>query len=81
MAAPTVVLLPLWGAGHLMPMLEAGKRLLTRGRCALSLTVLAIPPPPTEELAADLASAATHPTPSKKHLKKDARRAKKAAVA
>ncbi|CAD6223732.1 unnamed protein product [Miscanthus lutarioriparius] len=54
MAAPTVVLLPVWGAGHLMPMLEAGKRLLTRGRCAVSLTVLAIPPPPTEELAADL---------------------------
>ncbi|XP_066394872.1 UDP-glycosyltransferase 71K1-like [Miscanthus floridulus] len=53
MAAPTVVLLPVWGAGHLMPMLEAGKRLITRGGRALSLTVLLIPPP-TEEVAADV---------------------------
>ncbi|KAF8690964.1 hypothetical protein HU200_040725 [Digitaria exilis] len=34
---PTIVLLPIWGTGHLMPMLEAGKRLLARGG-DLSLT-------------------------------------------
>ncbi|KAG0545032.1 hypothetical protein BDA96_02G327200 [Sorghum bicolor] len=53
MAAPTVVLLPVWGAGHLMPMLEAGKRLLTHSGRALSLTVLLMPAP-TEEVAAEL---------------------------
>uniref|UniRef100_A0A0A9CQ86 Malvidin galactosylase UGT88C3 n=1 Tax=Arundo donax TaxID=35708 RepID=A0A0A9CQ86_ARUDO len=45
MATPTVVLLPVWGAGHLMPMLEAGKRLLAASGRALSLTVLVMPPP------------------------------------
>ncbi|CAD6233526.1 unnamed protein product [Miscanthus lutarioriparius] len=38
-------------------------------------------PTAAEELVADLASAAAHPTPSKKQLKKDARRAEKAAAA
>nr|CAB3451941.1 unnamed protein product [Digitaria exilis] len=42
MATPTIVLLPVWGAGHLMPMLEAGKRLLasSSGGHAFSVTVL-----------------------------------------
>uniref|UniRef100_A0ACD5U8G2 Uncharacterized protein n=1 Tax=Avena sativa TaxID=4498 RepID=A0ACD5U8G2_AVESA len=45
MATPTVVLLPIWGAGHLMSMLDAGKRLLARSGGALSLTVLVMQPP------------------------------------
>ncbi|KQK16104.1 UDP-glycosyltransferase 88B1 [Brachypodium distachyon] len=45
MATPTVVLLPVWGAGHLMSMLDAGKRLLARSRGALSLTVLVMQAP------------------------------------
>ncbi|KAL6840674.1 hypothetical protein ACP4OV_029538 [Aristida adscensionis] len=54
MATPTVVLLPVWGAGHLMSMLEAGKRLLGRSGRALSLTVLVMRPP-TQQLASDVA--------------------------
>ena len=54
MATPTVVLLPVWGAGHLMPMVEAGKRLLASGgRRALSVTVLVMRPP-TEQHASEL---------------------------
>ncbi|KAM0841241.1 hypothetical protein ACQ4PT_059097 [Festuca glaucescens] len=45
MATPTVVLLPVWGAGHLMSMLDAGKRLLARSDGALSLTVLVMQAP------------------------------------
>ncbi|CAN6199110.1 unnamed protein product [Urochloa humidicola] len=54
MATPTVVLVPMWGAGHLMSLLESGKRLLARSGRALSLTVLVIPPP-TEQIAAEVA--------------------------
>ncbi|RLN33574.1 hypothetical protein C2845_PM03G19970 [Panicum miliaceum] len=56
MAAPTVVLLPVWGAGHLMPMIEAGKRLLATtggGGRALSVTVLVMRPP-TEQQASEV---------------------------
>ncbi|KAM3403934.1 hypothetical protein ACQJBY_007186 [Aegilops geniculata] len=45
MATPTVVLLPVWAAGHLMSMLDAGKRLLARSGGALSLTVLVMQAP------------------------------------
>ncbi|XP_062188839.1 anthocyanidin 3-O-glucosyltransferase 2-like [Phragmites australis] len=45
---------PLWDAGHLMSMLEAGKRLLGRSGRALSLTVIVMRPP-TEQLASDVA--------------------------
>ncbi|KAL6880215.1 hypothetical protein ACP4OV_011780 [Aristida adscensionis] len=52
MATPTVVLLPVWGAGHLAPMLEAGKRLLAAGTGrALSLTVLLMRPPAEQQAA------------------------------
>uniref|UniRef100_A0A0A9FRF1 Glycosyltransferase n=1 Tax=Arundo donax TaxID=35708 RepID=A0A0A9FRF1_ARUDO len=54
MATPTVVLLPVWGAGHLRSMLDAGKRLLGRSGRALSLTVLVMQPP-TEHNASDIA--------------------------
>ncbi|OEL21584.1 7-deoxyloganetic acid glucosyltransferase [Dichanthelium oligosanthes] len=53
MATPTVVLVPEWGAGHLMSLLDAGKRLLARAGSPLSLTVLVIRPP-TEQLAAEV---------------------------
>ena len=53
MATPTVVLVPVWGAGHLMSLLEAGKRLLACAGGKLSLTVLVMPPP-TEQLAAEV---------------------------
>ena len=43
--ASTVVLLPVWAAGHLMSMLDAGKRLLARSGGALSLTVLVMQAP------------------------------------
>ncbi|KAM3208121.1 hypothetical protein ACQJBY_063055 [Aegilops geniculata] len=52
---PTIVLLPAWGVGHFMPMIEAGKRMLlqcTSG--ALSLTVLLMPAP-TAQAEADIA--------------------------
>jgi hypothetical protein len=39
-AYPTVVLIPLCVPGHLASMIEAGKRLLGRSRCPMSLTVL-----------------------------------------
>uniref|UniRef100_A0A0D9WZC1 Glycosyltransferase n=1 Tax=Leersia perrieri TaxID=77586 RepID=A0A0D9WZC1_9ORYZ len=48
MAKPTVALLPVWGAGHFMPMIEAGKRLLRASDGALSLTVLLMPAPTPE---------------------------------
>ncbi|KAF0899737.1 hypothetical protein E2562_024065 [Oryza meyeriana var. granulata] len=52
MAIPTVVLMPVWGAGHLMPMLDAGKRLLGCGGGGLSLTVLVMQPPREEDVSA-----------------------------
>nr|CAB3458031.1 unnamed protein product [Digitaria exilis] len=56
MATPTVVLVPTWGAGHLMSLLEAGKRLLARAGGALSLTVLVMRlPSDFEQLAAEVA--------------------------
>uniref|UniRef100_A0A0E0I1R6 Malvidin galactosylase UGT88C3 n=1 Tax=Oryza nivara TaxID=4536 RepID=A0A0E0I1R6_ORYNI len=55
MAKPTVVLLPVWGAGHFMPMIEAGKRLLRGSGGALSVTVLLMPAP-TPEAAVDIAA-------------------------
>jgi hypothetical protein len=55
MATPTVVLLPVWAAGHLMSMLDAGKRLLARSGGALSLTVLVMQPP-TESDRSELAA-------------------------
>ncbi|CAM0905975.1 unnamed protein product [Alopecurus aequalis] len=54
MATPTVVLLPMWGAGHLMSMLDAGKRLLARSGGALSLTVLVMQAP-TEDYRSEVA--------------------------
>ncbi|TVU39012.1 hypothetical protein EJB05_12413, partial [Eragrostis curvula] len=53
MATPTVVLLPVWGVGHLMSMLEAGKRLLDHSGRALSLTVLVMRPP-NEQYASEV---------------------------
>ncbi|XP_047084034.1 anthocyanidin 3-O-glucosyltransferase 6-like [Lolium rigidum] len=54
MATPTVVLLPVWGVGHLMSMLDAGKRLLARSGGGLSLTVLVMQAP-TENYRSDVA--------------------------
>ncbi|WVZ83301.1 hypothetical protein U9M48_030463 [Paspalum notatum var. saurae] len=59
MANPTVVLVPVWGVGHFVPMLTAGKRLLAAsggsgGRPTLTLTVL-IMPAPTARLASEIA--------------------------
>ena len=45
MATPTVVLVPVWGIGHFVPMLEVGKRLLARSARALTITVLVMPEP------------------------------------
>ncbi|CAM0884574.1 unnamed protein product [Alopecurus aequalis] len=45
MATPTVVLLPLWPAGHLLSMIDLGKRLLAHSDGALSLTVLVMQAP------------------------------------
>uniref|UniRef100_A0A0E0LL53 Malvidin galactosylase UGT88C3 n=1 Tax=Oryza punctata TaxID=4537 RepID=A0A0E0LL53_ORYPU len=55
MAKPTVVLLPVWGAGHFMPMIEAGKRMLHCSGGALSVTVLLMPAP-TPEAVVDIAA-------------------------
>lgn len=54
MATPTVVLVPVWGVGHLMSLLDAGKRLLGCSSRALSLTVLVMQPP-TEQYASEVA--------------------------
>ncbi|KQK15478.1 hypothetical protein BRADI_1g23110v3 [Brachypodium distachyon] len=54
MAKPTVVLLPVWGAGHFMPMIELGKRMLRCSDGALSLTVLLMPAP-TAQAVSDIA--------------------------
>ncbi|KAM3208109.1 hypothetical protein ACQJBY_063050 [Aegilops geniculata] len=51
---PTIVLLPAWGVGHFMPMIEAGKRMLQCCSSALSLTVLLMPAP-TAQAEADIA--------------------------
>ncbi|CAD6266506.1 unnamed protein product [Miscanthus lutarioriparius] len=53
-ADPTVVLVPIWGVGHFVPMIEAGKRLLARSSRPLTLTVL-IMPAPTEKHASEIA--------------------------
>ncbi|GJN32390.1 hypothetical protein PR202_gb20897 [Eleusine coracana subsp. coracana] len=55
MAKPTtVVLVPVWGFGHFKPMLEVGKRLLTRsGRRQLTITVV-IMPAPTPNVASEI---------------------------
>ncbi|CAD6266507.1 unnamed protein product [Miscanthus lutarioriparius] len=53
-ADPTVVLVPVWGVGHFVPMIEAGKRLLARSSRPLSLTVLILPAP-TEKRASEIA--------------------------
>ncbi|XP_003563057.1 anthocyanidin 3-O-glucosyltransferase 2 [Brachypodium distachyon] len=42
---PTLVLLPEWGAGHLMSMLESCKRVLLSGGRAFSITLLVMRPP------------------------------------
>uniref|UniRef100_A0A0E0D1M6 Glycosyltransferase n=1 Tax=Oryza meridionalis TaxID=40149 RepID=A0A0E0D1M6_9ORYZ len=49
MAKPTVVSLPVWGAGHFMPMIEFGKRLLRASGGALSATVLLMPAPTPQQ--------------------------------
>ncbi|WVZ83307.1 hypothetical protein U9M48_030469 [Paspalum notatum var. saurae] len=57
MANPTVVLVPVWGVGHFVPMIEAGKRLLAAARGGgrpLTLTLL-IMPAPTEKRASEIA--------------------------
>ncbi|CAN6211718.1 unnamed protein product [Urochloa humidicola] len=55
MANPTLVLVPVWGIGHFVPMLEAGKRLLTRsGGRYLTITVLVMPEPEAK-LASEIA--------------------------
>ncbi|XP_044974077.1 anthocyanidin 3-O-glucosyltransferase 2-like [Hordeum vulgare subsp. vulgare] len=51
METPTVVLLPVWSAGHLMSMLDAGKRLLARSGGGLSLTVLVMQAPAANDRA------------------------------
>ncbi|KAF7099802.1 hypothetical protein CFC21_101393 [Triticum aestivum] len=53
-AKPTIVLLPAWGVGHFMPMIEAGKRMLQCCSSALSLTVLLMPAP-TAQAESDIA--------------------------
>ncbi|GJN07360.1 hypothetical protein PR202_ga25184 [Eleusine coracana subsp. coracana] len=54
MAKPTtVVLVPVWGLGHFKPMLEVGKRLLTRSGRRLTLTVV-IMPAPTPNVASEI---------------------------
>ena len=53
-ADPTVVLVPVWGVGHFVPMIEAGKRLLARSSRPLMLTVL-IMPAPSEKRASEIA--------------------------
>ena len=42
---PTLVLLPEWGAGHLMSMIESCKRILLAGDRAFSITLLVMRPP------------------------------------
>ncbi|CAD6340145.1 unnamed protein product [Miscanthus lutarioriparius] len=55
MAYPTVVLIPLCVPGHLTSMLEAGKRLLGRSRCPMSLTVLVTQMTMSANLMSDVA--------------------------
>ncbi|CAL5062626.1 unnamed protein product [Urochloa decumbens] len=54
MANSTLVLVPVWGIGHFVPMLEAGKRLLTRSGRSLTITVLVMPEPEAK-LASEIA--------------------------
>ncbi|XP_062187326.1 anthocyanidin 3-O-glucosyltransferase 2-like [Phragmites australis] len=49
MATPALVLLPEWGSGHLMPMLECCRRVLLHGGGrAFSITLLVMRPPTSE---------------------------------
>jgi len=48
MAAPALVLLPEWGSGHLMSMLESCKRVLLSSGKAFSITLLVMRPPTAE---------------------------------
>jgi hypothetical protein len=54
MSTPTVVLVPVWGIGHFVPMLEAGKRILVHGAQPLTITVLVMPEP-TAKRASEIA--------------------------
>ncbi|XP_062188794.1 anthocyanidin 3-O-glucosyltransferase 2-like [Phragmites australis] len=54
MANPTVVLVPVWGVGHFLPMLEVGKRLLARSGRPITITVI-IMPAPTANVASEIA--------------------------
>uniref|UniRef100_A0A0A9B007 Malvidin galactosylase UGT88C3 n=1 Tax=Arundo donax TaxID=35708 RepID=A0A0A9B007_ARUDO len=53
MEKPTVVLVPVWGVGHFVPMLEVGKRLLARSGRSLTITVVVMPAP-TSKLASEI---------------------------
>ncbi|GJN07361.1 hypothetical protein PR202_ga25185 [Eleusine coracana subsp. coracana] len=53
MAKPTVVLVPVWGIGHFVPMVEVGKRLLERSGRRLTITVV-IMPAPTPKWASEI---------------------------
>ncbi|KAL6907394.1 hypothetical protein ACP4OV_002433 [Aristida adscensionis] len=55
MAKPTLVLVPVWGVGHFEPMLEAGKRLLSRGAGTFTITVLVMPLPHNAKRTAEIA--------------------------
>ncbi|KAG2645523.1 hypothetical protein PVAP13_2KG428800 [Panicum virgatum] len=48
MAAPALVLLPEWGSGHLVSMLESCKLVLLSGGKAFSITLLVMRPPTAE---------------------------------
>ncbi|KAG8099860.1 hypothetical protein GUJ93_ZPchr0013g37313 [Zizania palustris] len=51
MAKSTVVLLPVWGAGHFMPMIEFGKRLVRGSGGALFVTVFLMPAPTADAVS------------------------------
>ncbi|CAN6205471.1 unnamed protein product [Urochloa humidicola] len=55
MATPTVVLVPVWGVGHFVPMLEVGKRMLARSARPLTITVLVMPEPSKAQRASEIA--------------------------
>ncbi|KAF8700320.1 hypothetical protein HU200_034252 [Digitaria exilis] len=55
MATPTIVLVPVWGIGHFVPMLEAGKRMLARSPHPLTITVLVMPEPAEAKRASEIA--------------------------
>lgn len=53
-ATPTIVLVPVWGIGHFVPMLEVGKRLLARSALPLTVTVLVMPLPAEAKRASEI---------------------------